>query len=86
LNTEDVELARKIKGQPQSLVSRPLWSETHQERYSEEAADITPDQKYYFWVKRQGPVQRKLRALARHLPAPIRKPLRALAKSITPKA
>jgi Methyltransferase domain len=73
-----------VKGRPVSLLTRPGWSESRGgERCAEEPADITPDQKYHLWEKRQGPFEKRLRGLARRLPAPVRKPLRAIVGGIT---
>lgn len=75
-----------VKGQTQHLISRPTWSESHVERYPEEPADITPDQKYHLTMKQQGPVQKTLRALVSSLPESLKRPLRSMAKAVRPKS
>lgn len=71
-----------VKGRPQSLLTRPQWSESHRERWNEEPPEVTPDQKAHFMMKHRSPVQKRLSAL----PEPVKRPLRALARVIRPKS
>lgn len=73
-----------IKGQPQSMLTHPLWTESQWERCPEEPAEISSNQKSNLIVKRRSPIRKKLNTVGRRLPEPLKRPFRPLIKAIWP--
>lgn len=86
LSPADRLTAVGIKGQPQSFLTHPLWTKPRPERYSEEAAEITPIQKSALVVKHRSAVRKGLRTVGSRVPEPLKRPFRPLIKAIWPEA
>jgi len=84
LSPADRLTAVGIKGQPQSMLTYPGWTEFHPQRYPEEPSEITPVQKSALIVKHRSTVRKGLRAVGSRVPEPLKRPLRPLIKVFWP--
>lgn len=75
-----------IKGQRQSLLTHPLWTESRRPRLPEEPAAITAAQKSDLMVKHRSPIRKRISAVGSRLPEPLKRALRPLVKAIWPEA
>jgi SAM-dependent methyltransferase len=73
-----------IKGQPQSMLTHPLWTESKRLRCPEEPAEISSNQKSNLIVKHRSPVRKKLNTVGSHLPESLKRPFRPLIRAIWP--
>jgi 2-polyprenyl-3-methyl-5-hydroxy-6-metoxy-1,4-benzoquinol methylase len=71
-----------IKGQPQSMLTHPLWTES--QRLPEEPAEISSNQKSNLIIKHRSLVRKKLNSVGNHLPESLKRPFRPLIKAIWP--
>ena len=73
-----------VKGQPQSMLTNPVYTESRQPRFPEQTPEITPVQKSALILKHRSSVRKKLRAVGSRVPEPLKRPFRPLIKAIWP--